>query len=58
MSDLVTWTWIMGGTPLILALILRTAEWLHNAVCAGPIAWHSAAKDRPASDSGLWWTHA
>jgi len=58
MSDLVVWTWIMGGTPLMLALILRVVERLHNAICVGTVAWQSAAKERPASDSGLWWTHA
>jgi hypothetical protein len=55
MRDLPFWTWVVGGAPL--ALIRRAVEWLLDAICAGTIARGSAAGERPASDSGLRWTH-
>ena len=58
MHDLVLWTWVMGGTPLVLALIWRALEWSFDTICAGTIGRRSAARERPASDTGLWWTHA
>jgi hypothetical protein len=39
----VLWTWVMGGTPLALALIRRTVEWSLDAICAGTNARGSAA---------------
>ena len=57
MSDLLFWTWVVGGAPLALALIRRAVEWSLDAVRAGTIARGSAAGVRPASDSELRWTH-
>ena len=57
MRDLLLWTWVVGGTPLALALIGRAVEWSRDAIRAGTIARASAAGERPASDSGLLWTH-
>ena len=37
MHDLVLWTWVMGGTPLVLALIWRALEWSFDTICAGTI---------------------
>jgi hypothetical protein len=57
MRDLLCWTGVVGGAPLALAVIRRTVEWSLNAIRAGTIARASAARERPASDSGLRWTH-
>jgi hypothetical protein len=57
MRDLVLWTWVVGGTPLALALILRAVEWSRDAVRSGMVARTPAAGERPASDSSLLWTH-
>ena len=57
MRDLVLWTWVVGGTPLALALIGRAVEWSLETICAATIAPGSAAGERPASKSGLWCTH-
>ncbi len=57
MRDLVLWTWVVGGTPLALALIGRAVEWSLETICAATIAGGAAAGERPTSDSGLRWTH-
>ena len=57
MNDLLLWTWMVGGTPLALALIGRAVEWSRDAVRSGMVARTPAAGDRPASDSSLLWTH-
>jgi hypothetical protein len=57
MCDLLFWTWVMGGAPLTLDLIRRAMEWLLDTIRAGAIARGSAARERPASDSSLLWTH-
>jgi hypothetical protein len=58
MDDLVLWTWVVGATPLALALIERAAGWSRKAVRTGAIARGDAARKRQASDSSLPWTHA
>ncbi len=57
MRDLVFWTWVVGGAPLALALIQRAVEWLRDAVRPGMVARTHAAREQPASDSSLLWTH-
>jgi hypothetical protein len=57
MRDLVFWTWVVGGTPLALALISRAVEWLRDAARSGVVERIPAAGERPASDSSLLWTH-
>ena len=57
MDDLVLWTWVVGATPLALALIERAAEWSRGAAHIGTTA-RRAAEERPASDSGHSWTRA
>ena len=38
MRELLLWTWVVGGTPLALALIGRAVEWWRNAVRSGMLA--------------------
>jgi hypothetical protein len=57
MDDLVLWTWVVGGTPLALALINQAGEWCRDAVRSGKHARTPAAGERPASDSSLLWPH-
>jgi hypothetical protein len=57
MSDLLFWTWVVGGAPLALALIRRAVEGLRDAARSGMVARTPAAEKRPASDSSLLWTH-
>ena len=57
MNEFVFWTRVMGGAPLALALISRAVEWLRHAARSGMVARTPAARERPASDSSLLWTH-
>ncbi len=57
MHDLVFWTWVVGGTPLALALIGRAVEWWRDAVRSGMLTRTHADRERSASDSSLLWTH-
>ena len=57
MHELLLWTWVVGGTPLALALIGRAVEWWRGAVRSGMLARTPAAGERSASDSSLLWTH-
>jgi hypothetical protein len=57
MRDLLLWTWVVGGTPLALALIRRVVEWSLDTIRAGMVARTPAAGERAASDSSLLWTH-
>jgi hypothetical protein len=57
MNNFVFWTWMLCGAPLALALISRAVEWLRHAARSGMVARTPAARERPASDSSLLWTH-
>jgi hypothetical protein len=57
MHELVLWTWVLGGTPLALALIQRAEEWWRDMACARVIARGSAPRKRQASDSPLLCLH-
>jgi hypothetical protein len=46
MDEFVLWTWVVGGTPLALALIQRAAEWSRDAARARMIAHWPAAGER------------
>jgi hypothetical protein len=57
MGELLLWTWVVGGTPLALAMIQRAVEWSHDAIRARMIARESAARGRQASDSSQLWIY-
>ena len=57
MRDILFWTWLVCGTPLALALIQRSVEWLRDAVHTRMIARQHAARQRLASDSSLLCMH-
>ena len=38
MHELLFWTWVVGGTPLALALIGQSLEWWRDAVRSGMLA--------------------
>jgi hypothetical protein len=58
MDDLLFWTWVVGGTPLALALMRQAAAWSRDTVRAAMIARRPAGGERPAGDSWLRWTQA
>jgi hypothetical protein len=58
MRDLLFWSWVMGGTPLALALIQQAEYWWHDVMHAWTITRAPVAGERPAGDSGLQWTHS
>ena len=53
MEELLFWTWVVGGTPLALDLIVRMVEWLLDTIGAGSIARGSAARERQARGRSL-----
>ena len=56
MHEPLLWTWVVGGTPLALALIGRAVEW--GATWSAPDSARTpAAGERSARDSSLLWTH-
>jgi hypothetical protein len=57
MDELVLWTWVLGGTPLALALIQRAEEWLRDLARARAVARGSAPRKRQVSDSSLLCLH-
>ena len=57
MHELLLWTWVVGGTPLALALIGRAVERWRDAVRSRMLARTPATRERSASDSSLLWTH-
>ena len=57
MHELLLWTWVVGGTPLALALISRAVERWRDAVRSRMLARTPATREPSASDSSLLWTH-
>jgi hypothetical protein len=56
MSDLLLWTWVVGGDADSPDLIRRAVEWSRDATRSGIVARTPAARQRPASDCLLLWT--
>jgi hypothetical protein len=56
MDEFVLWTWVVGGTPLALALIRRAAEWSLDVARAAVTARGPAVGGRLRSGGSLpWW---
>jgi hypothetical protein len=57
MDELILWSWVLGGTPLALALIQRAAEWSRDVARARVVPRGSAPRKRQVSDSSLLCLH-